>query len=127
MFATILNRLLLEEITDNIKFKKDDFKTEDKSIVDNCFKARGLSFEYFINKIIMDNLKLEALPRVFFGLNDSKRELEELDGVFYTKSNKILNTKLFPFIEEEILKKMNIIHLNLKLKIMVLLFLIIIH
>ena len=59
--------------------------------------------------------------------NDSKRELEELDGVFYTKSNKILNTKLFPFIEEEILKKMNIIYLNLKLKIMVLLFLIIIH
>ena len=42
IFGTIPNRLLLEEINDNIKFPKDDFSEENKPIVDNCFKARGL-------------------------------------------------------------------------------------
>ena len=106
IYATIPNRLLLKEISDNEKFIKDNFDKENVDIVHNCFRIRGLSFEYFINKIIIDNLELEPLPRVFFWFKspNSNMEYEELDGVFYCKGKKKLDTKLFPFIEEDIYK-----------------------
>ena len=49
---------------------------------------------------------MEPLPIVLFWFKseNSNKELEELDGVFYCKGQKVLDTKLFPFIEEDIYK-----------------------
>ena len=46
IYATIPNRLLLKKISNNSKFIKDDFNQENENILNNCFKARCISFEY---------------------------------------------------------------------------------
>ena len=69
IYAILDNSILYQEITKKNKFEKDDINESDKSITDNCFKARGLSLEYYLNGIFMDIFNQKELPRVIYNFD----------------------------------------------------------
>lgn len=110
IYATIPNDLLFEEITNKSKFKRENFYIKNDDISDNCFKARGLSFEYYINDLIIKTFKFEDLPRVIFCFKPldksiAIRDIVELDSIFYSKNKEILNIKNLPFLDDDIIKR----------------------
>ena len=72
IFGILQNTSLYKEITNKKKFEKDNFGEENKTIVDNAFKARGLALEYYINGIFMELLDQDELPRVVYNLDSKK-------------------------------------------------------
>ena len=104
------NSTLYKEITDKSKFEKDNIYINEPKIADNCFKARGLSLEYYINCLLMDKFKQKELPRVIYHFlaQDNKiiqlMDLEELDGVFYLQEKETLMINDLPFIVDDILE-----------------------
>ena len=118
IYATLPNLELYNEITNKRKYKQDEFGDSSKEIRDSYFKARGLSFEYFINSLLMETFKFDELPRAFFRLKNQsftkndidhkneeinkKKELsmDELDGTFFCQQEVNLNLKALSFIED---------------------------
>ena len=78
IFAQLENNVLYSEITNKNKFEKEDIVNSNSKIEDNCLKARGLSFEYYINRIFMDLLDQKELPRAIYNF-DSNILLEKQD------------------------------------------------
>ena len=108
IYAIIPNDLLFKEISDKTKFLRDEFEKENEKIVDNCLKARALSFEYYINSLLLKDFELINLPRVIFCFkNDTTniKDIIELDGIFFFEKEQKLNLKNLPFIDEDIVKK----------------------
>ena len=108
IYATIPNELLFEEISDKTKFLRDEFEKENEKIVENCLKARALSFEYYINDLLTKDFELINLPRVIFCFKDVTTKIKdiiELDGIFFFEKEQKLNLKNLPFIDEDIVKK----------------------
>ena len=110
IYATIPNDLLFEEITNKLKFKPENFYIKNDDISDNCFKARGLSFEYYINDLIIKTFRFEDLPRVIFCFKPLDKSIDikdivELDSIFYSKNKEILNIKNLPFLDDDIIKR----------------------
>ena len=172
IFGILQNTSLYKEITNKKKFEKDKFGVEDKTIVDNAFKARGLALEYYINGIFMELLDQDELPRVVYNLDSKKlkklvdeekkiqeeieedikeeiegeieeeleeemkveikeemkekikeeikekikkdREIEELDGVFYTKKDYEIKIDELPFIIDNMAEIDNLVSPNFK-------------
>ena len=120
IYAILDNKILYSEITDKAKFIKDDFYFSDDNIVDNSYKARALSLEYYLNGFFMARLKQNELPRVIYnfdpylfqniikGKNDATQkrtiEMEELDGVFYLEKKAEFNVEKLPFIIDDIVE-----------------------
>ena len=77
IYATLENNELYKEITDKNKFQKDDIYDSNQSFTDNCFKARGLSLEYYLNGLFMDLLRQKQLPRVIYNFNPIKLNNEK--------------------------------------------------
>ena len=71
IFAQFENNVLYSEIPNKNKFEKEDIENSNKIIEDNCFKARGLSLEYYINGIFMDLLNQKELPRVIYNFDQN--------------------------------------------------------
>ena len=110
IYATIPNDLLFEEIINKSKLKSENFLKKNDDISDNCFKARGLSFEYYINDLLIKTFRFEDLPRVIFcfkPLDNSIdiKDIVELDSIFYSKNKEILNIKNLPFLDDDIIKR----------------------
>ena len=110
IYATIPNDLLFEEITSKSKFKRENFYIKNDDISDYCFKVRGLSFEYYINDLIIKTFRFEDLPRIIFcfkPLDNSIviKDIIELDSIFYSKNREILNIKNLPFLNDDIIKR----------------------
>ena len=112
MYSVIPLDILFIEITDKMKYKPNIIaKSNDIQI--NSKKAHFLNFEYYINDILINDLKLEELPRLFFYLNspnikegkETQHTLEELSGVYYSNKKIILDNIRFPFIKENILER----------------------
>ena len=168
IFGILQNTSLYKEITNKKKFEKDKFGEENKTIVDNAFKARGLALEYYINGIFMELLDQDELPRVVYNLDSKKlkklvdeekkiqeeieeetdeeieeeiedenkekiseenkekikeeikekikkdREIEELDGVFYTKKDYEIKIDELPFIIDNMAEIDNLVSPNFK-------------
>ena len=72
IFGILQNTSLYKEITNKKKFEKDNFGQEDKTIVDNAFKERGLALKYYINGIFMELLDQDELPRMAYNLDSKK-------------------------------------------------------
>jgi len=66
IYATIPNDLLFEEITNKSKFKPENFYNKNDDISDNCLTAVSLSFEYYINDLIIKTFRFEELSRVIY-------------------------------------------------------------
>ena len=86
IYAHLENTVLYSEITNKNKFEKENIEEENKSIVDNCLKARGLSLEYYINGIFMDILNQKELPRAIYNfdpdiLNEKKEDYNNLNEI----------------------------------------------
>ena len=80
IYSNLDNSILYREITDKSKFKKDDIYKNDQIIADNCFKARGLSLEYYINCLLMEKFKANKLPRVIYHfLTDDNKTIKIMD------------------------------------------------
>ena len=90
--------MLVDKITSDNNFPKDDFTYPDPIKAKNAFKSRALSFEYYINNnIIIDKFKMKERPRVFYPFksletiqNSSEDSsisinLVEVDGVILEK------------------------------------------
>ena len=112
IYANIPNSLLYEEITKKEKFVADDFFNEKEKLADNCFKARGLSLEYYINDLINQNFKFIDLPRVIFCFkpldsNNKIKDIIELDSIFYSQNQEVLDFKSLPFIDDDTAKKID--------------------
>ena len=113
IYSDLDNLILYQEIADKSKFEKDNIYNSDPLIADNCFKARGLSLEFYINYLLMNKFKQKGLPRVIYHfLEDGKQitklmDLEELDGVFYLQRKESLEIKDLPFIVDDILEADN--------------------
>ena len=78
-----------EKITTNINFPKDDFKSPDEKIAKNAFKSRALSFEYYINDIILHNgsmTKIKERPRVIYFF----KNIDEIKNNDMGKENDII-------------------------------------
>ena len=110
IYSTNPNDLLFEEITNKSKFKRENFYNKNDDISDNCLKARGLSFEYYINDLIIKTFRFEELPRVIFCFKPLDKSIDikdivELDGIFYSKNEQILNIKDLPFLDDDIIKR----------------------
>ena len=110
IYAAIPKDLLFEEITDKTKFQREDFNDKNDEIADNCFKARGLSFEYYINDLIIKNFGFEDLPRAIYcfkplDISINIKEIVELDSIFYSKNEEKLNIKELPFLDDDIIKR----------------------
>ena len=168
IFGILQNTSLYKEITNKKKFEKDNFGEENKTIVDNAFKERGLALEYYINGIFMELLDQDELPRVVYNLDSKKlkklvdeekkiqeeieeetdeeieeeiedenkekiseenkekikeeikekikkdREIEELDGVFYTKKDYEIKIDELPFIIDNMAEIDNLVSPNFK-------------
>ena len=74
------NSILYQEITKKTKFEKDDINESDNSITGNCFKARGLPLEYFLNCIFMDIFSQKELTREIYNFHrrsDEKKDSRE--------------------------------------------------
>ena len=56
IISTIDNSIIFKEIANKEKFKRDNIYHSDEEIADNCFKARGLSLEYYINNLMIEQL-----------------------------------------------------------------------
>ena len=104
IFSTLDNSIIFNEISNKDKFKRDNIYHPNVELADNCFKARGLSLEYYINNLMSEQLKLTEIPRIIypfkpeFTINEKFNPIEELDGVFYSFDEKILNIEGLPFI-----------------------------
>jgi len=106
IYATVPNDLLFEEITNKSKFKRENFD----NISDNCLKSRGLSFEYYINDLIIKTFRFEDLPRVIFWFKPLDKSIDikdivKLDGIFYSKNKEVINIKDLPFLDDDIIKR----------------------
>ena len=69
IYAILSNDILFDEITNKNKFAKEDIYIEDQEIVDNSYKARGLSLEYYLNEFLVDYLSEEEKPRVIYNFD----------------------------------------------------------
>lgn len=98
LYSNVELDLLVNKITSDNNFPKDDFTNPDLIKAKNAFKSRALSFEYYINyNIIIDKFKMIERPRVFYpfksleaiqnGLEDYNMafNLVEVDGVILEK------------------------------------------
>ena len=120
IYSILNNKILYSEITDKTKFIKDDFYFSDDNIVDNSYKARALSLEYYLNGFFMVMLNQEELPRVVYNFDpysfqnvvkgekdDAQKraiEMEELDGVFFVEKEAKLDIEKLPFIIDDIVE-----------------------
>ena len=111
IYSIIPLDILFIEITDKMKYKPNSVVKSD-DILFNSKKAHFLNFEYYLNDILINDLKLEELPRLFFYFNSPNKEgkegnftIEELSGVYYSDKKIILDNVRFPFIKENILER----------------------
>ena len=89
LYSYIDLKLLNEKITTNINFPKDDFKSPDEKIAKNAFKSRALSFEYYINDIILHNgsmTKIKERPRIIYFF----KNIDEIKNNDMGKENDII-------------------------------------
>ena len=77
IYATEENNELYKEITGKNKFQKDDIYDSNQLFTDNCFKAIGLSLEYYLNCLFMDLLGQNQLPSVIYNFNPIKLNNEK--------------------------------------------------
>ena len=68
IYSIIPLDILFIEITDKMKYKPNPVAKYDDILI-NSKNAYFLNFEYYINDILINDLKLEELPRVFFYFN----------------------------------------------------------
>ena len=104
LYAKIDLDLLFNKITADENFPKDNFFDPDMIKAKNAFKSRALSFEYYINNmIILEKFKMKERSRVIYPFksieeitaNEEKcSNLVEVDGV-------ILEQKRFDFTLEK--------------------------
>ena len=112
IYSIIPLDILFIEITDKMKYKPSPAAKLDDILV-NSKKAHFLNLEYYINDILINDLKLEELPRVFFYFNspnikegkEGNYTIEELSGVYYSDKKITLDNVRFPFIKENILER----------------------
>jgi len=102
IYAILDNSILYQEITKKNKFEKDDINESNKSITDNCFKARGLSLEYYLNGIFMDLFNQKELPRAIYNfdpalLNAKEEEEQNLNRIEESTENEEQNES---FVED---------------------------
>ena len=117
LYSNVELDLLVDKITSDNNFPKDDFTNPDLIKAKNAFKSRALSFEYYINyNIIIDKFKMIERPRVFYpfksleaiqnGLEDYNMafNLVEVDGVILEKKDINLSLEKNAFIIDELYK-----------------------
>ena len=117
LYSNVELDLLVDKITSDNNFPKDDFTNSDLIKAKNAFKSRALSFEYYINyNIIIDKFKMIERPRVFYpfksleaiqnGLEDYNMafNLVEVDGVILEKKDINLSLEKKEFIIDELYK-----------------------
>ena len=112
IYSIIPLDILFIEITDKMKYKPCPSAKPDDILI-NSKKAHFLNLEYYINDILINDLKLEELPRVFFYFNspnikegkEGNYKIEELSGVYYSDKKIALDNVRFPFIKENILER----------------------
>ena len=117
LYSNVELDLLVNKITSDNNFPKDDFTNPDLIKAKNAFKSRALSFEYYINyNIIIDKFKMIERPRVFYpfksleaiqnGLEDYNMafNLVEVDGVILEKKDINLSLEKNVFIIDELYK-----------------------
>ena len=130
LYAILKNEILYSEITNKNKFVKDDYFFSDEKVVDNSYKARGLSLEYYLNGFFMEHFSQEELPRVIYNFDpdsinkeeeekEGKEEknkaleeseikkrniaIEEIDGIFYVEKYNEININKLPFIIDDVI------------------------
>ena len=120
MYSIVDLDFLFEKIVEDQNFPEDDFNNPSDLKAKNAFKSRALSFEYFINKIILFNkcnvkergrviYPFKSLSEIQNSGNESKNikneqnksnTIEEIDGVIFEESNKIVDLEKNCFIIE---------------------------
>ena len=110
IYSIIPLDLLFKEITDKMKFKPDKIDQANDAIENNIFKAKNLTFEYYINHLLINDFKFEELPRVFFyfkphNTKDNDNSMIEINGAFYSNKTTIINCEKYYFIEDGILER----------------------
>lgn len=118
MYSIVDLDFLFEKIVENQNFPKDDFNNPNDLKAKNAFKSRALSFEYFINKIILFNkCNIKERGRVIYpfkSISEIKNNgnetqniiieqkkinsIEEIDGVIFEETNKIIDLEKNCFI-----------------------------
>ena len=117
LYSIIDLNFLFDKITSDKNFPKDDFLEPDKIKAKNAFKSRALSFEYYINYIVLINkFQIKERPRVIYpfkSLNailnkeiesDKYNNLVEIDGLILEKRGFDLTLEKNAFIIDELYK-----------------------
>ena len=125
LYSNVELDLLVDKITSDNNFPKDDFTCPDPIKAKNAFKSRALSFEYYINyNIIIDKFKMKERPRVFYPFksletiqnssedSSTSINLVEVDGVILEKKDIDLSLEKNAFIIDELYRLGKFMTLN---------------
>jgi len=114
LYAKIDLDLLFNKITANENFPKDNFFEPDTIKAKNEFKYRALSFEYYINNmIIIEKFKMKERSRVIYPFKSVEEILEnkergsnlvEVDGVILEKKRYDFTLDKNAFIVDDLYK-----------------------
>ena len=128
IYSNVELDLLVDKITSDNNFPKDDFTDTDPIKAKNAFKSRALNFEYYINyNIIIDKFKMKERPRVFYPFksldaikngseeNYISNNLVEVDGVILETKDIDLNLEKNAFVIDELYKLDTFMTLNHKI------------
>ena len=117
IYSIVDTNFLLRKIVDNKNNSGDDFNESDLLKDKNAFKYRALSFEYYINKVILfKKYNIKERARVIYTLksmldaknieNNKKEEentndIEEIDGIIFQDSEKYIDLEKNCFIVDK--------------------------
>ena len=114
LYSKIDLDLLFNKITADENFPKDNFIEPDIINAKNAFKSRALSFEYYINNmIIIEKFKMKERPRAIYPFKSLEEILEnkekasnlvEVDGVILEQKRYDFTLEKNAFIVDELYK-----------------------
>ena len=100
IYSNIDLNFLFEKVVSDENFPADDINNPNENIARNAFKSRALSFEYFINKIIvLERLKAKERQRVIYFFRNIK-DIEILSNEDNYEENKSQLQKCESFLVE---------------------------
>ena len=105
IFSILPSSILYDEITNKTKYKKDNIYESSSEISANCFKARGLSIEYYINNLLKDIFHLEELPKTIYYFNNISDILDNPNKISEENDNKKNKMKWKNWLVFSILRK----------------------
>ena len=119
LYSKVELNLLFDKITFDQNFLRDDFMNPDKIKTKNAFKSQTLSFEFYINFIIInEKFKMKEWPRVIYPFKsleaftekeeekekEKSNNLIEVNGVILEKKGYVLTLEKKAFILDKLYK-----------------------